>query len=368
MKVSVLDLPEEEGTSYLPFNDATLPEAETVVRESFGDEVVPLLKKILRNPVCTELPSNECGDIVCKNGEPVGFEALMPKRLYLRGKPILGSVASTMGIKNGESPLVLLSLMKRNITRRSDSSLWFANTANATSVKMNRKLGIKGRGPETWERIQYAVIHPLAFAVMVVRRKLMKCIAKQPEAVTPIGNERVLRTGELEIIRMAKIDREAFDAFWGEFLKANAGLVSSRTAAEIEWMFGDRVASGLDVLLMARCEGRIVGFTVVRSGVDAWWRIVDLIALKNDATIIDALLVGVKRFLKKRTKAALLESRGFPSFATRIIGKHLPHTRPAGGNTFLWQFFDSEIEKSAGDFVNDGKSWFFGPYDGDADL
>ena len=368
MKVCVLDLPEEEGTSYLPFNDATLPEAEVVVRESFGDEVVPLLKKILQNPARAESPSNECGDIVCKNREPIGFEALMPKRLYLRGKPVFGSVASTMGIKNGESPLVLLSLMKRNIAKRSGSCLWFANTANATSVKMNRKLGIKGRGPETWERIQYAVINPLAFACMVVRRKLMKHTAKKPEAATPIENERVLRTGELEIIRMANIDREAFDTFWGEYVKANAGLVSSRTAAEIEWMFGDRLASGLDVILAARRDGRIVGFTVARSGVDAWWRIADLIALRNDATIIGALLVGVKRFLKKRTKAALLESRGFPSFATRTIGKHLPHTRPIGGNPFIWRFLDSEIEESAGDFMNDGKSWFFGPYDGDADL
>ena len=369
MKMDFSDLPDEAGTSWRPFSDKTLADAEVVVRQSFGSDVVPLLGKILRNPALADIRAQESGDIVYCNGEPVGFEALMPRRLYLRNRMYLGSVGSTMGLKPDVSPLVLLSLMKRNIAQRCGSILWFANTANATSVKMNRHLGIRGCGPCTWDEIRYAVIHPFSFAAMILRRKVLRrCQKKAPELALPIRDELVMRTGALEIRRMVKFDVKMFDAFWCGYVKANKGLVSSRSAAELEWMFGDRLATGEDVLLVACEDGRVAGFTVLRSCQGGWWRIADLIASGNDETILGALLKGAKRFLRKRTGAALLTSRGFPESAMCVIGKYLPNKRPTGGNAFLWKFYDTENTRDVGDVANDANSWFFGPYDGDAEL
>lgn len=369
MKIDFSDLSEEAGTSWRPFSNETLADAEVVVRQAFGDDVVPLLGKILRNPALADFRDQKSGDIVYCNGEPVGFEALIPRRLYLRNRMYLGFVGSTMGLKPGISPLVLLSLMKRNIAQRCGGILWFANTANATSVKMNCRLGIRGRGPCTWDEIRYTVIHPFAFAAMIFRRKLLnRCVKKKPELALPVRDELVMRSGALEICRMAKFDGEMFDAFWCEYVKTNKGFVLSRTAAELEWMFGDRLATGEDVLLVVYEDGRFAGFTVLRSCQDGWWRIADLIAFGNDETILGILLKGAKRFLWKRTKAALLTSRGFPEVAMRVVGKHLPNKRQVGGNPFIWKFYDTEIVHDRGDIANDANSWFFGPYDGDAEL
>ena len=257
MTANLTELPDEEGTTFKPFEQDTLSDAEDVVKVAFGELGIPILRKILRNPLKEEFPNIEYGDIAYSDSRPVGFEALILRRLYVGKRQILGVAGSTMGIKPETSPLVLLSLMKRNITPRSSSVMWFANTANDVSVKLNGKLGIKGLGPETWEVNRYTIIHPLAFMMSIVRRKILKqsCV---PETVKGFSRHysKVVAYGDVEVFRMMHFDASIFDAFWFEYLKGNKGLVSSRSANELDWIFGDNVAEGKDVLLVslqARC-------------------------------------------------------------------------------------------------------------------
>lgn len=366
MKPSFIDLPDEPGTTYASFTEATMADAESVVRAAFDETAVPLLGKILANPLRSELPAGETGDLVYFNGLPVGFEALLPRRLYLGKRPLLGMAGSTMGLKPGVSPLALLSLMKRNLTPRHGSVIWFANTANVTSVKMNRKLGVKGKGPATWETAVYAVIHPLRFLWMAIRRKVLKrASSKLIEQAIPVCEEMVFRDKEFEVRRLSEISPKMFDDFWTRFLETNTGLVSSRTADELGWMFGETIASGRDVLLGAFSKGQLVGYIIVRADVDGWWRIVDLIANRNSELILVILLRAAKRFLCKRTRAVLLQAKGFPCFSRPILAKELRHSRPVGGNTFLWQITDEALNKKVGDLTTGSEGWFFGPYDGD---
>lgn len=362
-------LPDEEGTTIKPFAQGTLADAEDVVRSAFGESDIQILRKILLNPVSELVPKIEYGDVIYSNSRPVGFEALVLRRLYIGKRQLWGVAASTMGIKPETSPLVLLSLMKRNIAPRTGSVIWFANTANDVSVKLNRKLGIKGRGPETWELNRYAIIHTFAFVWSIVCRKVLKrhC-ASETIRFPRVAEERVARYGRIDVRRMTHFDVQAFDTFWSEYLKNNKGLVSSRSARELDWMFGENVTNGGDVLLAAWRDAKIIGYIVIRSGTNGWWRIVDMIASENDADILDVMLKSAKKFLRKRTRAAILMSRGFPIFASDTIGRQLPRIRMIGANSFLWHFTDAQLAKENADIASSRHGWFFGPYDGDACL
>lgn len=366
MKPSFIDLPDEPGTTYASFTEATMADAESVVRAAFDETAVPLLGKILANPLRSELPAGETGDLVYFNGLPVGFEALLPRRLYLGQRPLLGMAGSTMGLKPGVSPLALLSLMKRNLTPRQGSVLWFANTANTTSVKMNRKLCVRGKGPTTWESSNYAIIHPLRFAWMVIKRKVFKCEGCSRFGVAiPVREEPILRAHDIEVRRLTGISPQIFDGFWARYLASNTGLVSSRSSGELAWMFGETIASGRDIVLGAFAADQLVGYIIVRGDAGGWWRVVDLIADRNSEDILTTLLRAAKRFLRKRTRAVLVQAKGFPTFACPVLRQELKLSRPVGGNTFLWQFTDEALARAVGDLTTSCEGWFFGPYDGD---
>ena len=259
--------------------------------------------------------------------------------------------------------------MKRNLKPRGESVFWFANTANAASVRMNRKLGINGYGPESWLEMRYSVIHFVEFFKMICARKLFhRCREARGVVRLDTTEESVLYRGDCEVRRLLDIDFTLFESFWNTYLDGNQGLVTSRSALELDWVFGDGVRTGREVLLGAFEKGRIIGYVVMTSGVDGWWRVLDLIALDNDLLCLSLLLVAAKKFLRKRTKAALLSMRGCPPGAECIVRKAFPHYRALGRNPFLWHFTDNSVAKRIGDLTCMKKGWFFGPYDGDACL
>jgi hypothetical protein len=224
--------------------------------------------------------------------------------------------------------------MKATIKPRYGSELFFANTANVASMKMNRLLGVKGAGPKTCESIRFGIVWAPAF---------LKCLLPCPKAKV-----------------VTEIEEVIFDSFWQKYLSSNQGIVSSRSAGELKWMFGDGIKSGETIMLGSYgADNELVGYIVFRSTHGGKrWVVMDWIALKNDEKILKGLLVSAVRYLGKYKRAILLEMVGYPEAAARIASCVLPFVRKAKNNSFLWKY------NGAGEAILEG-SWFFGSYDGD---
>ena len=299
----------------------------------FSPKECSLLDKMLGNPLRKEIGEASAGEVVYQDNRPVAFQGAILRRLYLGQEPMVGIVGSTLAAKRDTSPVMLMRLMRATIAPRAVSRIFFANTANATSQKMNRLLGVKGIGPATCERIRVAFTYVPQW---------LSWLCPRPHAR-----------------RLMSIDGKVFDDFWSRYLASNNGIVSSRSSKELAWMFGDRLASGEVVFLGEFIGDALVGYIALRSSCGGTrWLIVDWIAIGNDVTKLESLLQSAVRFLRRTRGAVFLKTIGFPDFAEPIIRKHLRFSRKTPNNSFLWKFLGEEKEITA-------TSWFFGPYDGD---
>lgn len=353
-------------TGLRPFTGDSKEDAFAVVRKLYHGHECAMLEKYLRNP----LREYECsvGDIAYYAGKPVGFQAAILRRLYFRQRPILGVVGGMLAMESGESgggPVLLMNLLKATMGLRGGRLIYFANTANVASMKMNRLLGVKGRGPASCEQNRFAVIHPLVFAWYLFRRKVLKRKVADSYPCQLEFADFAMERGAFRIKRLCDLDAKKFDSFWKRYLRQNEGLVVSRTPQELEWIFGERLSSGKLVLLTAEAAGEMAGYILLEpsgAGVGiSRWRILDLIAVRNASDVLAALIEGAKFFLKRHTPAMVLESFGFGATGLSVLDRKLPHVRKLTNNYFLYKAFDPEIEQA----INSNNSWFFGPYDGD---
>ena len=317
-------------TGLRPYTTETKDDAFRVIRDRFTEEDCRIAEKYLRNPVIGETGA---GDIAYDSDKPVGFQAAILRRLYLGRNLFLGTVGGMLAMEENGSPVLLMNLMKASIAPRDGSIFFFANTSNETSMKMNRLLGVRGKGPETCERIRFApVFWPRGF-----------------KWILPASHAR----------RLMEFKPEIFDNFWEKYLSSNKGLVTSRSSKELDWIFRERLQSG-EVVILGEFDGEdLLGYIALkftRKGRRSL--IVDWIALNNDKSVLDSLLVSAIRFLRKESSAILLESIGFPLEEEPILKRRLPFVRRCPNNSFIWKFHDKGMDIPA-------ESWFYGPYDGD---
>jgi len=163
------------------------------------------------------------------------------------------------------------------------------------------------------------------------------------------------------------IDDRDFDAFWESYLKGNSGLVSSRTAEELRWVFGSGLPSGEVVLLTARKDDVLQGYAFLRrtDETEVCWRIVDLIALGNDEWILETLIGGASAFLRRRTPATCLQVTGFPTWVQPLLRRLFPKSSSFGFNKCIWAPLTDRARSLCGDWVNAAGGWYSCPYDGD---
>ena len=315
------------------FAEHTLADARQVVSDMFSPEACPILDKMLANPLRKELGERVAGEIAYQDGCPMAFQGAVLRRLYLGHEPIIGIVGSTLCSRPETSPVLLMQLMKATIKPRGGGVLFFANTANVASMKMNRMLGVKGGGPVTCERIRFAV----TWAPRFLRWACPKCKAKIYQG----------------------INQSEFDSFWRRYLAGNVGLVASRSAEELNWMFGEGIASGDTILLGHSDEEGLDGYIVLRSTHGGKrWMVMDWIAVRDDEKVLAYLMKSAVRFIRRETSAVFLEMVGFPEAADRIAAMSMAFVRRATNNSYLWQFVSGREDVPQG-------SWFYGPYDGD---
>ena len=351
-----------------PLIDETYNDAKEVILDRFGEEALCILDLVMRNPLRKLCP--DAGDIVYDDGKPVCFQACILRRLYLIQKEIFGKVAGLTCLKKGAPAEAYIDVRIAANLPRYGSVIGFGNSANAESAYATRRLAKKNNpttfeGVESCTRFLWRAVRPLECLTYFIRRKIFKVGLPDWKKFSTLSSaDYEVRRGGLTIHRLMEIKPEFFDVLMAEYIKTNEGLVCSRTAEEIEWIFGERIRNGLCVVLSAFDKDKPVGYIVLKTDSKARrWGINDWFAINNDEKTLEALLVAACGFLKKKTPAMMLEVCGFPTWIQPLLKRYLPCKRAVGHNVFSWRSrkpFQDEVLR----IIDSRHSWFFGPYDG----
>ena len=350
---------------YKPFVQETLGDALSLVRERFPESAVDIVRQALQNPCLKDGGSS--GAIGYKNGVPVAFQMEMPRLLYC-GQIKMNGLVGGMTCKTLKGcPLsVLLETLEKSYGIATIDTVFFGNSCCKATEQID-ELGGSMVGPESCTRFLWRAVRPLECAAYFVRRKMFKArLPSWKEFSTLSSAEYEVKRGEIVVRRLMVVKPEFFGVLMAEYLKTNEGLVCSRTAEEVEWIFGERIKNGQCVLLGAFKEGNPIGYIILRTNETAKrWSIHDWFAIKNDEKVLDLLLCETCAYITKATPAMMLEVCGFPTWAQRLLKRYLPFERPIGHNVFSWGSNDKSFREAVLPIIDSRKSWFFGPYDGD---
>lgn len=359
---------EQPNFEVKPLTEATAEDFKSVVARRFSPGSIRLIDYILTNPLRSECAS--CGDIVYEDGRPVCIQAAILRKMYYGQKPFLGVVGGFLARLPDASPETLLQVISRTISSRGGSSLFFANTAVKTTVKLFGLLKVKKNGGPTWMRMRVRTFRPLT------RWYMMQCelhprLPKLKFASEPISAEDVAvsQSGRLSVCRRMSFDEQGFGDFWTRYLKENQGVVSSRDPVTLKWIFEQQLNNGR-ALMFCAFEGEcLVGYCIVNRSASTTrvWRLIDMLAIGDNPSVLDCLLGGAIKYLKAKTSAVSISVKGFPKKVDSLLKHHFPFEVKSAHNPFLYaaqgdKLLDDAVERS----LSDG--WFGCPYDGDAVL
>lgn len=353
-----------------PLIDETLIDAEAVVKSRFPPVACDILRKEMRNPlrrIC-----NEVGDIAYNDGKPVCFQAFIARQMFFKDEKVFANVGG-MTVLAPEAPVeALIDVKAAAVKNRIGNKIGFGNTLCKATEKMSRRHKDLF-GPEACCYWRFRVIRPLDFLWYCFSRKILKRPIPKWKLLDAKNDEPFSRSGDFwEIRKMRQIAPDEFDGFWRRYVEKNEGLVCSRTAEELDWMFGEEIKDGRCVMLVDYVDGLLDGYIILKDGSRAGrrWQIIDWVALENSKSILDRLLKVACCFLRQRTPAMLLESIGFPTFIQPVLKRYLSYRRFAGNNFFSYGYRNrkttgKEFAEACEMVIDTEKSWFFGPYDGD---
>lgn len=300
----------------------------------------------------------------------VGFQGLMPTRVYVGRCPYDGYILGITGLKpQFGSWLVDLMQAERQAI---GGSFAYANTANAKSAKMLRLALGMSSGPKGGALIRYAITDIIGLTAAVLSRhgKLGYIVSQLVLGLTmPVraarrrwASMRFRKIGQGQI----KFSDKLFEIFWQDFLASNRGCVTSREPQRLNWRFAEELTTGRSVLVVEMWQEKIQGYAVLHKKYmqaegTCRLQVVDWCAIGNDKVVLDALLDKCQ-LLAVASGACVLEYVGAPGEAAEaLLGHHLPCRRAALANTFCWMSNVPEIAQA----LQGSQSWFFGPYDGD---
>lgn len=346
-------------------DERTLNDALSVVCSRFNESACQQVRKLLGNPmrrIC-----HEVGDIAYESGNPVVFQAAIPRQGYVRDKAFLGIAGGLLVSKRGASPASVLSLMQKTNAPRHGSVVVFGNTAIPVSIKLNRMLGVDGLGCPSCGIVRFAVLRWGLFLDFLLHGRLPSFLVRFADWLGVLIQPFFFRRDRSHTVgcRLDAFDSERFDGFWSDYLKKNDGVVLSRTAEELGWMFGEDVDTGRNLLFVREDGSRLCGYIVVRAmnAERTRWMVADWIALENDRDILSDLLRDAVLGLRQIKSAAFLECIGFRMDVQDVIHRHLPFSRRAPNNSTNYKAHTPEMKQSMENADRTG--WFFGPYDGD---
>lgn len=348
-----------------PLIEDTVPDAASLVEARFGKTAKLTLGKLFRNPmrrVCSEF-----GDIAYEDEAPACFQACILRRLYLGHSEIVGRVAGMTCSSLSASEAAFIDVRLAAQKPRGGCRMAFSNSQNEKSAFVNRKLKSEHLGPASTTRYLWRAIRPLECLMYFVWRKLLKKSLPVWRPFSTLSSANWMwKVGEIEVRRLSAVESAFFDELMKRYVAENRGLVCSRTAEEVDWIWGDRLKSGEVVVLGAFAHNVPVGYILLKSNEFAKrWVIHDWFAVGNDEGRLEILLKSALRFLRSKTPAMMLEVEGFPTWVQPLLKKYLPHVREIGHNQFSWKCKDKEFRAELEKVIDTRDSWFFGPYDGD---
>lgn len=302
---------------------------------------------IMANPMRSV--KHETGCIAYRNGDVVAIQGILPRRAFWGRKELLVANVAVMAVRKDTDRGFLTGFL-RDAVEGFGADLVFGNSAIAGSRKrLVAAVGIKD-GPQSC-----AMLREMDLRSGETRfwRKLR-------------GLKR--RMGLIGRCECPTLPSDAeFDLFWQTYLEGNSGLVSSRTARELHWIFDRGLRSGEVIPFALRESGRLVAYAFFRrtdrSGI--CWRVVDMIALGNDRTRLERLLADAADFLRDDAGAEYVQITGYPDGLQPLLERLFPRASSFGLNKCIWKCLNSPAESLCGNWTNDSGSWFGCPYDGD---
>lgn len=353
--------------SFRPLNKSTLEDAKSIVRAVFDDTACLLLEKMVCNSVLDEVPGADAGEILYIDNRPVGFDGAILKKLYVGQTCYLGVAGSTLCLlPEARKDMLCYDLLKRIMASRFGSVVFFGNTANGAGMKVTRAFGIKGKGSTACAIVRVAVVNNWRRIFNSVRRRLFGHVIIDKPSLQRVSGK-VAKVDGFKAKLLDCFMPELFDSFWQEYLSGNRGFVCSRTSKELQWAFGKDVQNRHSLLVGLFKEASLRGYAVLKSSMDGTsYKVVDMLVIGNDLRIVHALLKGSLKLLRSRTRAVYLSISGFADFVQPVIKEMFPIERRFENNPFSWGFHDGAPISLSFEELNNEKSWFFGPYDGDS--
>lgn len=346
-----------ENTSYRiePLSEANAEDFWAVMQEYFDPESRRYLDILLTNPIRREV--SFCGSIAYQaENRPFCIFGNLLRRAYCRQRPIVVSVGSTMALSRGKSNTVVGDIVKRTLCQDFvDAS--FTNTASRAAVRRISEATCGSFGVRAYAADRLFEIRTRGLLERLLRRlgRLLKI-----EPLWQLSKK----------LMPPAISSEEWDRFWAAYLAENEGLVTSRTSEEMDWIFGARRQARRLVVLPLREANRLVGAIHIEptNREATVWRVVDLIALKNDVARLRALIRLAKDFIRTRTPAAAFKITGFPAWVQPLLAEEFPVELPIDHNRSVWKMFAPELAEAYGKLDEIPNSWYGLTYDGDGCL
>ena len=343
----------------------TFSDAKSVIEARFSDSAVSVLSKTMANPLRQNCP--EIGEIAYdETGRAVGFRAANRRRMHFVKEPLLGRVRGLTCRLKDSSKDVMRALCEAQLANPRGCKIAFSNTQSIPTERRAVQMGAT-LGPESCTRMLCSIIRPMGLLVYLFFKKVLKCSSfRGHNRDIYCGSDFRFSIRDIMIQREQYVDKKFFDALNANYILSNNGLVSDRDGESVSWLFGDDVEQGRVVLLCAYKNGIGVGYIALKTdAIATHWLVVDWFALRNDSSVLSALLKAAKRFLRQCTPALACKVIGFPEYVQPLLRKHFPFVRKSNVNWFSYNFLDDSLAEKCRGVIHSEDSWFFGPFDGD---
>lgn len=339
------------GLEFKKFTEENYPDACKIIEQVFSRGAVRIIDLGLKNPAKDLVAEAGNGEVVYEDGEPVGFHAAFPRRMYYKQTPFVYISGSTIGVlKTAKTPFLAIQILKKTqMVPRAGSLLFVGNTINKNRMNLNKILRSKYKGPQQCAEKRLMRVGLIKFYRYMLETKILK----RKSTTTWRG-------------AATCIDAARMDDFWARYLKTNRGVTASRTSQELDWLFGERLEKGRAAIVELVENGMLAGYAVLASSVDGKrWRLMDAIVLENNLARLERLFLNVKAFLKT-TPAVLCETTGYCDAAQGVIARAFPVKRRLANNEYFIHFQTNAAEQIPIERLNSLDSWLFGCYEGDA--
>lgn len=351
-----------------PLTEQTAEDFKVVVARMFSRDATKRIDYLLTNPLRRRCAS--CGDVVYEERRPVCIQAAILRRMYWGQNEFLGVIGGFLARVPEASPETLLQVIARTVASRGGSRLFFANTAVKTTVKLYGLLGIKSNGGISWGCLRARRLRPLLGWYLAQCERHPRLPKIRFSVWSPRREECVVfRKGGIVIRRRLAVVEQEADDLWRRYLTGNRGVVSSRDAETLNWIFGAQLAKGRALLFGAYKADCLIGYVIVNraSTASRIWRVMDLLVEGDDPDTMDCLLNGAVSYLRKRARAVEVTVRGFPLKVDALLRRHFNREVKLANNPFLFAAQgDESMNVAVAQSLVDG--WFGCPYDGDAVL